>query len=83
MFSFILSMARLQWAKWRGYETIAPANIQEARSLICNDCEFFKDGQCRICGCLIFAKAMLATERCPEHKWSRIWIKRELPDSGN
>lgn len=39
---------------------------------VCHGCGEFNHFQCRICKCLIWAKAKLATEDCPK----RLWPKR-------
>jgi hypothetical protein len=74
---FIKAMARLKLAKWRGYETIAPAAVQAFRNRTCDRCQYNEEGVCHRCSCLIMAKTMLAQERCPIGLWSRVWIKRK------
>jgi hypothetical protein len=74
---FIKAMARFQWAKHRGYETLAPAASQAFRNHECDHCVYNSEGQCELCDCLILAKTMLAQEECPAGKWSRVWIKRK------
>lgn len=69
-------MARFKWAKWNNYETIAPEGVQLFRTHQCEACDFNDEGQCQRCQCLILAKAMMAQERCPVGKWSRVWIKK-------
>ena len=77
---FIKAMARFQWAKQAGYETIAPAGGQAFRNAHCNICPNNEGGQCKRCDCLILAKTMMAQEECPIGLWHRIWIKREKQD---
>lgn len=36
---------------------------------ICEGCEFYKNGTCQKCGCVIRFKTKLATEKCPLGKW--------------
>jgi hypothetical protein len=65
-----------RWAKFRGYQVLAPLKDQLGREITCRCCEFFSEGQCNKCGCLIMAKTMLATEKCPVGKWGRLWVKK-------
>lgn len=76
MVRFVAAMCRVKWAKFRGYEVIAPPGIQAFRARQCKKCAFFEDGMCLRCKCLIFAKAMLTVEECPIGLWSRVWIKK-------
>jgi hypothetical protein len=40
------------------------------RLSICKSCEFMNEQErCSKCGCQLFAKVTLATEKCPEGKW--------------
>lgn len=76
-FRFIYAMARLAWARLRGYETLATTEEAEARLENCYDCPFFSEkGQCLHCGCFVEAKALLLTEQCPIKKWLRVWRKK-------
>jgi len=74
---FIKAMLRYQWAKQRGYETLAPAAAQAFRNYECDQCVFNNEGQCALCDCLILAKTMMAQESCPAGRWSQVWIKRK------
>lgn len=74
---FLLSMARHQWAKWTGYEVLAPYGIQTWRNRKCIPCQFNDEGQCSKCRCLIAAKTIMSLERCPIRKWNPVWIKRK------
>jgi hypothetical protein len=74
---FLMAMARFQWAKWKGYETLAPAASQEYRNQKCGICPNNFGGQCGLCDCLILAKTMMAQEECPIGIWSRVWVKRK------
>jgi hypothetical protein len=76
IWTFIKAFCRLQWAKMRGYEPIASRNIQDRRLNRCDICLYYEEGQCKICKCLVFAKAMLATEKCPKGFWGAVWIKK-------
>jgi hypothetical protein len=55
----------------------------EQRLGICNACPSFdKDGyggsgQCRVCGCNMEIKTVMATEACPEGKWQKINPEKE------
>jgi hypothetical protein len=74
---FIRSMLRHQWAKWVGYEIIAPAASQASRNRKCEICPYNEEGQCHRCQCLIVAKTMMALEECPIGLWHRVWIRRK------
>lgn len=73
-FHFVVSMARHQWAKFCGYDVIAPSGVQAYRNSICGPCEFNVDEQCQACKCLIVSKTMLSMEACPKRKWGRVWF---------
>jgi hypothetical protein len=36
---------------------------------ICHGCDRFRGGRCLECGCLLAAKLMMMTERCPIGRW--------------
>lgn len=74
--SFAGAFFRVQWAKWRGYEVIATAAVQDTRDVRCTVCSFFKDGECTKCGCMVMAKIMLNTEKCPINRWGRVWVRK-------
>jgi hypothetical protein len=71
---------RLHWAKWRGYEVILDPVTVSWRFSRCEVCKFFDGASCSRCGCLAMAKVMLATEECPEDKWSRVWRRKTTTD---
>lgn len=73
---FFTAWVRVQWAQSRGYRTIAPGPVQDRREALCATCDFFNEGVCSACGCLVLSKTMLATEKCPKGRWNRVWIKR-------
>jgi hypothetical protein len=39
------------------------------RMAICNGCEQFAEGRCKLCGCRLTYKVGMATEACPIDKW--------------
>lgn len=41
------------------------------RRSICNECEYRLGTNCLKCGCLIFAKTKISTQRCPVGKWGK------------
>jgi hypothetical protein len=77
MLGFIRSWLVLTWYRWSGYETVVPGWIQEWRGHVCAECRFFNEGTCGKCGCLIFAKAMLSSEKCPVGKWGRVKLRKK------
>lgn len=75
-FHFIVSMARLQWFKFRGFEPIADPARQGIRYLYCQCCPENKNEVCRVCKCLIHAKISLNSESCPLKYWPAMKIKK-------
>jgi tetratricopeptide (TPR) repeat protein len=59
------SMARFAGA---GFQTVSPAAYQ-TRLAQCAGCEHYTGLRCRVCGCIMVAKARLAHEICPAGKW--------------
>jgi hypothetical protein len=57
--------AMAKWAK-SGFKTVSK-EIYLKRRQICYQCQ--PSGWCPHCGCNLWAKAALATEKCPENKW--------------
>jgi hypothetical protein len=78
-FHFVWSMARHQWAKWRGYQILASSARQAQRAAICDPCADNEDGQCTRCHCLIMSKTMLNLEGCPRKLWRPVWEKKAEP----
>lgn len=76
--NFFKAWLVVQWATWRHYEILSRPSVQESRFQSCVTCPFFDDGQCTVCKCLVEAKVMLNTEKCPRGRWGRRWIKRKL-----
>jgi|SRR6267142_767600 len=75
-FRFIFAWVLMTWARCRGYETLTSAPAQYQRFQHCAPCQFFADGMCLKCGCLIQAKIMLTMEKCPIKSWQRLWVRR-------
>lgn len=75
--NFIKAWARVQWARIRGYEVLAPAFVSEFRFKHgCQKCPFFDGAQCEVCHCLAEAKVMISIERCPIGTWGPRWVKK-------
>ncbi|HEY5312975.1 MAG TPA: DUF6171 family protein, partial [Pirellulales bacterium] len=51
-----------------GFRLSAP-DLAAARLKICQDCDQYRGGKCRACGCHLAAKAAIRRERCPLGKW--------------
>lgn len=51
------------------YKNTVSKFMHQARINICNSCEFFNNGMCMQCGCLLEVKLLNADEQCPIHKW--------------
>jgi hypothetical protein len=39
------------------------------RMAICEGCENYAGGRCRLCGCQLHAKVLMLSEHCPISKW--------------
>jgi len=50
-----------------------PAETQQARWNICNDCEklYKPTSTCKLCGCFMKVKTHLVSAKCPANKWSK------------
>lgn len=57
--------AMIRWAK-KGFKTVSK-EVYFMRRLACSKCQ--PTGRCPHCGCNLWAKAALVTEKCPEDKW--------------
>ena len=59
------------WDLLKGKSEFTKSEIIEERLKICKQCpEFIKiTKQCKICLCIMPAKAVLAAASCPLHKW--------------
>lgn len=70
--NFFFAVFRALKAKLRGYEVFAVQSVVDARVSVCEqqkDCFDDSSRQCRECSCFVDAKAMFATEKCPQKKW--------------
>lgn len=72
---FATSWVRYRWWKFLGYKSLVPERVSDARFWECVECPHANDGECLKCGCLVQAKVMLASEKCPIGRWSSIKIK--------
>lgn len=75
---FIRSYFLNRLASWTGHETLTPRHILLGRNKMCEGCDFFQEGLCMKCGCLVLSKTLLTTEKCPIGKWGPVWIKSHL-----
>lgn len=50
-------------------EIKAPPSLYEDRLLVCGECDFLLEGMCRICGCYVELRAVVAKNNCPKEKW--------------
>ena len=82
-FRVFAALCRTLYAKTRGYEILAPPAVEADRLSQCFPCEQYDEPneQCKICTCLVRAKALLATEKCPIGKWNRVWLHK-TPKAG-
>lgn len=63
------AVARLTKAVVKGGKVRVSDEEHHRRLDICHVCEFFQNGRCLKCGCIINLKNRLATEHCPINKW--------------
>jgi hypothetical protein len=74
--NFVKAFLRYQYAAMAGYKLIASPEAMARRSQLCETCDFYTEGTCARCGCLIVSKVLLNTEKCPVGRWPSLWIKR-------
>lgn len=78
-FRFLAAQCRRGYAWFLDYETLVTDAEWGARRGECEGCPELVNGeQCRICGCFVDAKAMLALEKCPKNKWKRVWRRKNV-----
>lgn len=82
-FRVFAALCRSLYAQARGYEILSSSAVEADRLGLCFACDQYDepDEQCRKCGCLVRAKVLLATEKCPIGKWKRVWL-RKAPKAG-
>lgn len=72
IWNFIKAMGRIVWAFITLKNIKAPEKIFLQRYSTCMDCEhLLRKKRCKQCGCFIYPKARLLTERCPLGKWAK------------
>lgn len=57
-----------------GWKPLVPGKIAQQRGQECLFCEHNKDGECELCHCLIQAKVMASSEKCPRGLWPSVKI---------
>jgi hypothetical protein len=67
--NFVGAAGRIAKAAITGDQMLVESLIKNKRLDICKMCNHNANNQCQICECLIIAKTMLATEKCPKGKW--------------
>ncbi len=50
---------------------IASAGVQSIRELRCSACPHLVGDQCSLCSCFVSVKTSLASEACPDGRWSK------------
>ena len=67
---------------FRGYEVLVTPTEESRRKRICERCFYFdaEVRQCNVCTCLIDAKVVIASERCPLRLWGQWRRKRVNPN---
>lgn len=43
--------------------------LYEERLAVCKECDLLLEGMCRICGCYVELRAVVAKNICPRKKW--------------
>lgn len=73
---FVAELFRALLARLRGCALLAPADVEEKRLEMCFSCPELEEEseQCRVCGCFVRAKAMVAVSRCPRKKWGPVFV---------
>lgn len=73
-------LVRALFARLRGFALLAGADVEEQRLEICLSCEELdpESEQCRVCGCFVRGKTMVAVSRCPRKKWGPVFVRKEL-----
>lgn len=71
-----IAWLRRGYWRLRGWETLVPPDVQDARLAICALCEHNRDGTCALCGCPVEAKTAWASEESPAGYWDRQKIPR-------
>jgi len=51
---------------------LVDAKVHGARYAACRGCIHFKNYQCKLCRCIVYIKAKLATAECPKQLWLAI-----------
>lgn len=64
------ALGRVARAAVTGQALKADESVVDARRATCAACEHMVGSRCKLCGCALAAKILLATEKCPEGKWS-------------
>jgi hypothetical protein len=71
-------MARAAKAFAVGDPVFVSTDEWKTRLAMCGKCEHFQKATdkimptCKLCGCLVKAKAWLTTETCPADKWAKL-----------
>lgn len=72
----IQKMQNVSTAVWRVITGAAEGSrvrvsdaVMADRRAVCSKCKLFDGANCKLCGCFVKFKTMLATERCPDGRW--------------
>lgn len=49
---------------------LTPDDVYQKRIETCKNCPRYRWFQCRVCKCIVYTKAKLQTETCPEGRWT-------------
>lgn len=67
--NFAAAVTRIANKTIHGESVLIDIPTRKKRMSICEACEYLVEMQCSRCECLVRAKTMLRTEKCPEGKW--------------
>jgi hypothetical protein len=52
-------------------DTVVTPQVRDERLDHCRRCVNHIKGNCRVCGCFVSAKVLLASEKCPIGRWAQ------------
>lgn len=78
VFRYLWAQVKIATASFFGYKVLVSPEVLNARLDVCEACPE-RDPEtevCRVCKCHTYAKAAVATEKCPKRKWLAIWRRK-------
>lgn len=79
LFNYAGSRIRIAYWKFRGWRLFVTDEESDERWNECFMCPKadLREGVCTACGCPLDAKLPLASEKCPDEKWKRVYAVRK------